>query len=259
MKQVKKRTLPQQQQEEVDSIVHQVKEWVKEHPTGNIVNLSTNPKLKKAFDDSFLENWDAKKKRRIYMQYNGFMSFVYHFITNEHKILISDGNRFTIDEIAGELFPKENKLSNEEYDAFLKIFLPLLNHLTANYRLDTESVLSLKDHITHFKGEKFDRDGFFATDDTLLPRMVTILKTIFTTDFEAFKNKPNKQLFISWDLACWMTCNVKHTFSYDIIICDASANYTLLQDSLVNSLKVQNPSVKIILTTLYTNKRVKNT
>jgi hypothetical protein len=258
MKTSKKRTPTQQHEDEVDVMVDQVREWVKQHPTGNVVNLSTSPKLKKALDEGFPENWDAKKKKRIYMNYNGFMSFVYHFISKEHGINVTCDNWIYVDELVSNLFPGDKRLENEEYDSFKKIFLPLLNYLTSNYRIELENVLSLEDHVDNFKEEKVQRDGFFATDPALKGRLLGILRKLFTLDFESYKKRnENTERIASWDMASWMTCNFKHVFSYDLLLCDPSSCYNPLQQSLVDSLKSQNPSCTVLSTAAYVNKRAK--
>lgn len=252
-----KRTAAQAEVHEAQGILDRLKEWVKEHPIGNIVNLSSSPKVKKELDDHFSENYDHKKKCRVYMQFNGFMSFVFHYIKKENGIDISQGNEILIGKLVRALFA-DDTLDDVQYGAFRKMFVPLLDHLTATYRIDTESVLSLEDHVDACKDEKKERDGFLATDPTFRKALMLVLRRIFTLDFKAFKSLTGDGYsFASWDLACWMTCNAKHTFSYDVIVCDPAICYSPLQQSLVDSIKLQNPNAIVICTAFYKNKRVK--
>lgn len=240
------------QRDEATEILNQVKEYVTFHSVGNVVNLSKNSILKKQLADNWSDNWDAKKKRKVYMKYNGFMSFVYHYITTENGITIAASNHVLTVKLI-QYVMKDTKLSWEEEQGFCKLFEPVLDGLFNQCAVFTADGFAA--YMRNLPVENENRKTFLEMDASYTPALLDILTKLFDPSLSFLKEKTFGD--ISWELASWLTCHTKHPHVFDLIIHDPPQSYRNPEYALIENLKAANRTDPKDILTSFQNKRMK--
>lgn len=244
-----KRKRPPTQKDEALRLYNIVRDLTVADPKCAIVNLSLSRPLKKELDD-LPNNYDAKKKCKVFLQCNGLMSFAYHVLTTVHQIMI--GN--TLNDGIARTFLRRHRATEPGLGhaafgdaaevAFGNAMDALLTHLAANYvkGVDTlEGVASCCDDATQ---KRMDAQWLLYPD--LKQPFVAFLKDdVFTDDLVKLKESRTP---LSWEVACWIACTVPHPLEVDMIVSDPPETYTKVQDAFVARVVRQNPDADHVIT-----------